>query len=99
MTTVTFEKQQGGYVAITLVGHAGYNPGKDIVCAGISTLVGFLAKTCEKIPEARATIMPGDCSFYLPEDRSTEVISELFEELSEDYPDNVKVIKKYFVHG
>ena len=99
MTTVTIEERQGGYVAITLIGHAKYNPGQDIVCSSISTLVGFLAKMCDKIPGARATIMPGDCSFYLPKAGMIDVVSEMFEELSEDYPDNVKVVKKYFVHG
>ena len=99
MTTVTIEKRQGGYVAINLVGHANYNPGNDIVCSSISTIVGFLAKNCDKIAGSRATINPGDCSFYFPEDRIVDIVAELFEELAEDYPDNVKVIKKNFVHG
>lgn len=36
MTTVTIKG--GDYIKITVEGHADYNPGNDIVCAGISTL-------------------------------------------------------------
>lgn len=36
MTTVTIKG--GDYIEITVKGHADYNPGNDIVCAGISTL-------------------------------------------------------------
>lgn len=41
MTKITYEMKHGHY-KMTAEGHAGYNPGNDIVCASISTLVKTL---------------------------------------------------------
>ena len=37
-----FAHRQGGYYRFYATGHANYCPGEDIVCAGVSALVGAL---------------------------------------------------------
>lgn len=53
--------------ALTIAGHAGYaEKGKDIVCAGVSTLWGTLAAELEERDwngEGRLTIVDGTISF------------------------------------
>lgn len=91
MTNVYVEDRGNNMVEIKLVGHAGYDPGHDIVCASISTIAGFLAKSCEQISGAEVKILPGDCSFYMPKDRVIEVVKSQFKDLAEQYPANVKI--------
>lgn len=43
MVKVKFYRDGFGYQAMDLDGHADYNPGQDIVCAGISALAYALA--------------------------------------------------------
>jgi len=38
MVSVEFSRSRYGYESMDLTGHAGYNPGNDVVCAGISAL-------------------------------------------------------------
>lgn len=37
-----FAYRKGGYYRLYVAGHAEYNPGEDVVCAGVSALVGAL---------------------------------------------------------
>lgn len=57
MTDVRFSAEGDRY-RMTLRGHAGYNPGNDVVCAGVSAIVlsllGWLANASEHITETRA---------------------------------------------
>jgi len=91
MTNIYVEECGNDMVEIKLVGHAGYKPGNDIVCASISTIAGFLAKRCEQISGAEVKILPGDCSFYMPKDNVIEVVKSQFRDLAEEYPENVKI--------
>lgn len=43
MIRVTAERR-GGICRLVVEGHAGYNPGNDIVCAGVSAIVHTLAE-------------------------------------------------------
>lgn len=43
MIKATFIKSNGSYISYEITGHAHYaEPGKDIVCAGVSTLLSRL---------------------------------------------------------
>lgn len=43
MVKVEFYRDRHGFQAMDLTGHADYNPGQDVVCAGISALAYALA--------------------------------------------------------
>lgn len=47
MTTIRYIRDRD-HVRISIHGHAGYNPGNDIVCAGISTVVHMILSTLTK---------------------------------------------------
>jgi uncharacterized protein YsxB (DUF464 family) len=49
VVTVEFYRDNQGFTAMELKGHAGYNPGNDIVCAGISALAFALVGTLKNI--------------------------------------------------
>jgi uncharacterized protein YsxB (DUF464 family) len=49
VVTVEFYRDNQGFTAMELKGHAGYNPGNDIVCAGISALAFALVGTLKSI--------------------------------------------------
>ncbi len=49
MVTVQFYRDNQGFTAMELTGHAGYNPGNDVVCAGISALAFALVGTLKSI--------------------------------------------------
>lgn len=51
MVTVEFYRDNQGFMAMELKGHAGYNPGNDIVCAGISALAFALVGTLKNIED------------------------------------------------
>ena len=51
MVKVQFFRDNHGYQAMDLDGHADYNPGNDVVCAGISSLAYALAGTLRNIDD------------------------------------------------
>lgn len=48
-----FAKRRGGYYRLFVEGHAGYAPGHDIVCAGVSALTGALLALASTQAECR----------------------------------------------
>lgn len=55
MVTVEFYRDNHGFTAMDLKGHAGYNPGNDVVCAGISALAFALVGTLKNIQDISFT--------------------------------------------
>lgn len=50
MTKVTFTKVNGDFTAMDILGHAGFNPGNDIVCSAISALGWTLLGAIKNVP-------------------------------------------------
>ena len=48
-----FAYRRRGYCRLYVTGHAEYNPGEDVVCAGVSALVGALIAFAEGNRECR----------------------------------------------
>ncbi len=48
-----FSHRCGGKYRLYVTGHAGYAPGNDIVCAGVSALVGALVQYAKANPACR----------------------------------------------
>lgn len=100
---------QGNSFEVTLSGHADYNPGNDIVCAGISTitytLLNYLlwARDNYLIKHLEYKDNPGDIKIratrYAPYDREISTALNMFrigaEMMASYYPDNIKVEVTY----
>lgn len=105
MTTTKIRIKGGEIVEISVKGHADYNPGNDIVCAGISTLSYTLLnylRQAEKehwISEYSYTEEPGDirmefkAHWLFGREISTaiDVFRTGMEMLESQYPDNIRV--------
>nr|DAZ02117.1 MAG TPA: YsxB-like protein [Caudoviricetes sp.] len=86
--------------SIQVIGHAKYaEPGKDIVCAGISTLVQNLVQSIEELTEDEISyiISPGtvDIQYGNLSDKARFLVDSFFigvSMIADTYPDNVKVI-------
>lgn len=86
---------------ITVKGHANYaEPGSDIVCAGVSTLVQTLEASLERLTDGTCTVSarePGDFQMILVDDMTLEeqVLVDAFmigiEGIAEAYPCYVSV--------
>jgi uncharacterized protein YsxB (DUF464 family) len=95
MITVTRLKD-----GITIAGHAGYaEPGKDIVCAGVSTLAQTLIQSVEELTTDKIEydMQPGRVriKFWSLSSESRTLVSSFFcgvQMIAEAYPNNVKVI-------
>lgn len=79
MTHASFYFRDGSFSA-ELQGHAGYNPGNDLVCAAISQLVYTFAQIVyqgeqdKKLTVGEVKLDPGDVSitFYVPEKKDRD---------------------------
>ena len=105
MTTVKISISDGNAVKITVTGHADYNPGNDIVCAGISTLSYTLLnylRQAEKhhwINGYSYTGEPGDIRmefkvhwlFNREISTAIDVLRTGMEMLAAHYPDKIRV--------
>lgn len=86
---------------ITLKGHAHYAPpGKDIVCAGISTLVQTLIQSIEELTadKIQYSMSPGtvDIKHGNLSEHARLLVDSFFvgaQMIAEAYPDNVKVTR------
>lgn len=85
---------------ITIEGHAGYaEPGKDIVCAGVTALVENLIGSIESLTEDKIQyeISPGEVDIHY-KDLSEEgklLVDSFFLGISgivEDFPEYVKIV-------
>ena len=84
---------------ISIKGHAHYaEPGKDIVCAGVSTLVQNLIQSIEELTQdtIQYSMQPGtvDIKFGNLSEQAQLLVSSFFvgvELIASEYPDNVTV--------
>ena len=104
MTTITIKKIKEVY-DIKLEGHANYQPGTDIVCAGVSALTFALAqKAVDMEGEGKGAVAekklePGNARItFLPNKEMNEewnialgTIVEGYNLIAAIYPENVKV--------
>lgn len=105
MTTVRIRFKGIGIVEVSIKGHADYNPGNDIVCAGISTLSYTLLnylRQAEKehlVSDYSYTEEPGDIHmefkvhwlFGREISTAIDVFRTGMEMLESQYPDNIRV--------
>lgn len=88
--------------SITIKGHAGYAPrGKDIVCAGVSTLIQTLIQSVEELTTDKITYKMSSGKVYIKfwclSEQTKTLINAFFigvEMIANTYPDNVKIVKK-----
>lgn len=86
---------------ISIKGHAHYaEPGKDIVCAGVSTLVQNLIQSIEELTadQIQYSMQPGtvDIKFGNLSEHAQLLVSSFFvgiEMIASEYPDNLKLTK------
>lgn len=100
MTKITCINDRGQYT-IDIDGHAGYNPGMDIVCSACSVLSYTLANVLENQEAELRHIKIDDGVIHIdikPLTSNQEIISTIittimtgYEMLAEQYPDNVAV--------
>ena len=84
---------------IKIKGHAGYDePGKDIVCAGVSTLVQTLIQSIEELTSDKIqySMSPGtvDIRFRNLSERAQALTDSFFvgiRLIASEYPDNVEL--------
>lgn len=85
---------------ITVTGHAGYAPpGRDIVCAGVSTLVQVLIKSIQDLTEDKIEydISPGgvDIKYGNLSEESKILVDSFFIGvcmIANEYPENVRIV-------
>lgn len=95
---IVIDRYNGG---ISVKGHANYaEPGKDIVCAGVSVLVQTLIASLEQITSAKIkySISPGtvDIKYESLTGSAHALINSFFigvEMIADEYPDNVSMSK------
>ena len=86
---------------ISIKGHANYaEPGKDIVCAGVSTLVQTLIQSVEELTtdKIQYDMQPGtvDIKFWCLSDLTKGLVDAFFigvKLIADEYPENVKLCK------
>lgn len=86
---------------ITITGHANYaEAGKDIVCAGVSTLVQTLIQSVEELTtdKIKYDMQPGTVhiKFWCLSDLTKGLIDAFFigvKLIADEYPENVKLCK------
>ena len=86
---------------IKLEGHAHYaEPGKDIVCAGVSALVQTFIQSIEELTQDKIqySMQPGtvDIKFGNLSEQAQLLVSSFFvgvEMIASEYPDNIKLTK------
>lgn len=94
MTNITI-KEEKDKVIIDLIGHAGYNPGNDVVCAAISiltyTLLNELANS--KVP-FKHKVSPGKVHIETKRIPAIRTVITGWRLLEEAYPEHVKLAWK-----
>jgi len=103
MVSVEFFRDNMGFQAMELNGHADYNPGKDIVCAGISALAFALVGTLRNVQGIsfrKCTVDNGVQveiePFIEPEDRAiTDTVFKTIlvglKQIEKKYPDHISI--------
>lgn len=88
---------------ITISGHANYaEPGKDIVCAGISTLAQTLIRSLDELTSTEITydVQPGtvDIKCGLLSEHARVLIDAFFigcKMIADEYPNNVRIVQAW----
>ena len=98
MIRVLIKKKKGNFAEIQILGHAMYDDyGKDIVCAGVSSVVTTSVNAILKLREDSIFFEEGSTLTIsvLKEDEITNALLEnmidLLSELAESYPKNIKI--------
>lgn len=102
MTHANIEIQGRNYL-LTLDGHAGYNPGRDIVCAGISaivyTLAGYLYNAGDHVNQMKNNILtPGHVCILCSGDAFVREAYRMaaigLAQIAAEYPDHLTIMIK-----
>lgn len=93
MTEVRVKRGKEHFVSLN--GHAGYNPGEDIVCAGVSALVGALINYIENNGHWKVKkVAPGDVELCFT-GKMTDVALDMFTcgigGIALGYPEHVRL--------
>lgn len=98
MIKVIIKRDENIIKSIELSGHAKYDIyGKDIVCAGVSSMLTYMVNACLMFDSESIKYEEGKVFklFNLKEDNTTNTLLEnfynLIKELSTDYKDNIKI--------
>lgn len=103
MTEVKFYKGSYGFEKVTVQGHAEYNTGNDIVCAGISALAQALVGTLQNVDGIsfkKKKVEPGNIELEIEPffDEYQKSIDSIFftvyiglSQIEKSYPKNIKV--------
>lgn len=92
---IDVEYTQGDTCRICAKGHAGYNPGNDIVCAGVSailySLAGYMLDRC--LGKADMSLQPGDACIQGPLEAKETFRMALIglKLISRKYPDYIRI--------
>lgn len=85
---------------LTIEGHAGYaEPGKDIVCAGVTALTQTLIKSIEDLTEDKIEydISPGraDIKFRNLSEKAKALVDSFFvgiRLIADEFPENIRIV-------
>lgn len=92
-----------GHIRVSIHGHAGYNPGNDVVCAGISALTFAMIYSLEKLSEEGSIknlvidLNDGETIADFVQvgdkwDTAWMVLYSGYYAIAEEYPDNLKMV-------
>lgn len=107
MVEVTFIMGHYGFETMKLVGHADYNPGNDVVCAGISALSQALVGTLQNINAQfrTKTVESGNIFIEIDpfsDESAQKVVDTVFLtclvgllQIEKQYPDHIKIDRKF----
>lgn len=103
MVTVEFYQDSQGFTAMNLKGHACYNPGNDVVCAGISALAFALVGTLKNIDGIAFTRLQYQDGVVVEiepfaDEETQAVVDAVFttvliglKQIQKQYPENIRV--------
>lgn len=100
MTNIIYDKIGDSYL-IRIDGHAGYNPGIDIVCSACSMIAYTLAESLsrQRTNSLETTFEDGHCEIRCCAMDNDDTINTIFdtcmagfELLADEYPNNVQIL-------
>lgn len=102
MIKIIYKKKEAQIYYLDISGHANFGvSGKDIVCAGVSSLVYAGLNSLNNIKDFKINIKEdGRCTIECLKDISShdtivlEVLLNGFKNIQESYPSNLKIIEK-----
>jgi uncharacterized protein YsxB (DUF464 family) len=102
MTKIYFKKDGDNYISAEIVGHAGFNPGNDIVCSAISALGWTLLGALENVDgaEVEYSVKSGEitCKTFTVDESEKDKVNCIFEtvliglkQIELAHPENLKI--------